>query len=197
MPEPTDPKSEVLRHWQNMFDDLKEWYKVADNRASGIISINSLLLGFVTISSFVGSGITTNEFAEYLLAGFLVTIMSSISLAIYTLWGRKRWLYPLFWSTNSNPQDRNVDDVLLYFGDIRQYYKANEENKREIGSLFFNNEFNKYTSKENVLKAIATQIVILSSNLYKRFWFLNISYALIGVSIIFMGIFTFVRFIVT
>jgi hypothetical protein len=45
MPEVTDPKSEVLRHWQNMFDDLKEWYKVADNRASGIISINSLLLG--------------------------------------------------------------------------------------------------------------------------------------------------------
>jgi hypothetical protein len=33
MSDSLESKSEVLKHWQNMFDDLKEWFKTADNRA--------------------------------------------------------------------------------------------------------------------------------------------------------------------
>jgi hypothetical protein len=197
VPDPADPQSEVLGYWQKMFDDLKDWYKVADSRASGIISINSILVGFITISTFLSLHETKNQIAYYLLPGFFSTIMVSIILAIYSLWGRKRLSLSFFISDRTHLKNTNDDEALLYFGDIIDHYKANECNKVEAGSLFVKNEFCRYTSKDKMLKAIATQIVILSSDLYKRFWILNISYILIVTSIILMSVFTFVRFVLS
>ena len=77
MPDSPEYKSEVLERWQHMFDDLKEWFKIADNRANGVISINSMLLGFVTISTFVNLGSPKNDIStvgQILLFSFFIKI---------------------------------------------------------------------------------------------------------------------------
>ncbi len=77
-----------------MFDGLIEWYKMADHRASGLISINPMLLGFVTISAFVILGSserdisTVKSLAETFLILFFISIIISVILAVWSLWGR-------------------------------------------------------------------------------------------------------------
>jgi hypothetical protein len=179
-----------------------------------------MLLGFVTISAFVSFDASKNEIPKdiletILLVCFFVSVMCSVILAIYSLWGRKEFNLE-FWQERirykgfrkvlslllkknqyiGNIKDEVNDRVLLYFGDIILKYTANEDNKIDIGIKFFDKELEKYKSIDNVLKAIATQIVILSSDTYERFWILNISYILIVLSIILMSSFTFVRWFI-
>ena len=213
-------KSKVLEYWQKIFDDLKEWHNVADSRANGIISINAMLLGFVTISAFVSFDASKTEIPKdmletILLVGFFVSVMCSVILAIYSLWGRKKFDLE-FWQKRTrykrfrkvlsllqkknqyigNKKDEVNNEVFLYFGDFLPKYTAYEDNKKDIGDEFSKKELHKYTSIDNVLKAISTQIVILSSDTYDRFWILNFSYILIVLSIILMSSFTFVRWFI-
>jgi hypothetical protein len=188
---------------QDLIDGYYQWVKVSDNRATGVILVDSILLGFVMISVFVSFDTSKNEISTvknivetFLLAAFCFFIIFSFSLAMYSLWGRIKLFRRSGLLKENNRDENKRDEVFLFFGDIVQRYKAIEDTKADQGIEFFQNEFDKYKSKDNVLKALATQRVILSSNLYKRYWALNMSYILAVISFILMSLFISVRFVV-
>jgi len=109
-------------------------------------------------------------------------------LTIYTYYESSK---PLRWT-----QKDKKNEVLLYFGDIKNNFPSVKESDKEVkGKEFFDEELQKYLDKDNMLKALATQIVILSPHLETRFRVMNYSYVLIGVSILLMAVSTLRKFL--
>ena len=46
---------EILGYWREIFSNVIHWYGVADSKSVGIITIDGILLSFITLGSFLGT----------------------------------------------------------------------------------------------------------------------------------------------
>lgn len=186
---------DIIDYWEKIHNDLLYWYNIADTKSSGIISLNAMLLGFVTISAFVNpstigtahNGIGPVDTA--LLIGLLVSVMTSVVCAVKALWANiSIELYSKIGKRNKN-LSTNEKIPLIFFSHIAEHYHEKE------GDKFFQFEVNKFKSKDNYLQALASQITILSSKLVTKFFWINVSYICIFISIGLLSFFTLFRFV--
>ena len=192
---------ELIAYWQKIHDDLLYWYNIADTKSSGIISLNAMLLGFVTISAFVNpSSAAHNEISQVetlVLVGLLCSVMTSVICAVCVLWSRisiglyskVRKPYEIHNRDLNTVKYKNEKIPPIFFAHIAERYH------KEEGYKFFQNEITKYKSKENYIQALASQITILSSNLVTKFFWINVSYIFIFISIVLLSIFTLFKFV--
>jgi hypothetical protein len=171
----------VVQFWQEVFHDVKEWYKIADSKAAGIIAINSIILTITTFGlGFLHNDVTNNKMASIIsviFICFLGTILSSVILSVIALWARIKIISHI----------PSTDLPVIFFAHIADKYPTSEDTLRQKGMKFFDFEMPKALSDESKLKAMAEQITILSSNVRTKYIIINFSYLLIIISLVLLA----------
>ena len=193
-----------------IYDNIIHWYTVADDKANSIITIATFLLGFITISVFVGNNTSDNlqgddystftNSLKYLLIIFFITAISSIGLAIFVLWSRLHVNLALFkrnfdsYYIQQKPLNQQFNVLKLFFGDIANKYPSNENYKKNAGENFLT-ELKKVYNSKTLLDALSEEVVILSVNTTKKFFYVNIAYLLLLISITLLSFFIVLKFL--
>jgi hypothetical protein len=172
--------------WQKVHEDLKFWYERADEKSTGIIALSGILLGFVTLSAVISKPHPGDTSLNIILFGFFFSVLGSVIIAISSLWSRVKFqgLRPSF----ENPPE-------IFFSYIAQLYHTTESNRIEQGNKYFNDEISKCKSNEDILKSMASEITILSSNLKNKYVSINRCYLFIFASIVLMGFYSLLKFL--
>jgi hypothetical protein len=76
---------DIIERWKDVWDHLIHWYDVADSKSLGVITINGLLLSFVTLASIldaqtIGTVEQGNPAIFWLLLIFIISVISSVFL---------------------------------------------------------------------------------------------------------------------
>jgi hypothetical protein len=167
---------DLIEFWNGVLHDTKEWYKTADSKAAGVITINTIMLTVTTfgLNFFHNESNRITIMFSILFWCFLGTILSSVILSVIALWARIKIQY-------TGPHSPDVPDI--FFSYIANKYPTNEDTVSEQGIKFFIQEIKQKPFSDNaILKAVAREIVILSSNVNKKYLLTNFSYVLIIVS---------------
>ena len=76
---------------------------------------------------------------------------------------------------------------ITFFSYIADAYPADEDNLEDQGTKYFNEQMVRYSSEETILKSMATEITILSTNLKKKYQVVNLSFIFVVVSLALMS----------
>jgi len=175
---------DFVEYWQKIHEDLKFWYERADEKSTGIITLSGILLGFVTISTFINKSNT--GLSSYFLIGFFLSVLGSVFIAIMSLWARVK--FKGLQSNEKNPPE-------IFFAYIAQLYPTHENDIKIQADKYFDNEISKCKSNEIALRALASEITILSYNLKSKYILINRSYCCVFASIVLMGLFALSKFL--
>jgi hypothetical protein len=191
-------KDDVIERWKEVFDQLIHWYDVADSKSLGIITINGLLLSFLTLSSIVGIqtvDIQTidpvkerNPAIFWLLLVLIISVISSVLFAIGALWARIGFDSSILPRMAPARKTKTIDLPSIFFFNISNTYPTPREHLgRTEGKRFYEKEMRKYDRYESWLRAMALEIVVLSTNVKKKYLLINLSFAFVFVSLILMA----------
>lgn len=84
---------------------------------------------------------------------------------------------------------------VVFFGHIATEYEK-DAHSEDPAPNFFTNEIEKFHTRDDLLKSIASQIVILSANVRKKYRLVNLSFILVIVSLGMMSLIVFAKYII-
>jgi hypothetical protein len=86
------------------------------------------------------------------------------------------------------PNKKKFDHPMIFFSYIARTYQADEKNLDDIGEKYFDEQITKFKSTEMLLKSMAVEITILSSNINKKYQLINLSFIFVAASLALMSV---------
>jgi hypothetical protein len=194
-----------IEYWRRIYVDLMQWYSLADSKAVGILTINGILLSFVTLGSFLemqNDSTIQNKSIVILylpLILFLISVLVSVILAVIALWARipfrltpsDKIKHVQKQQDKEEKDEKNFDYPTTFFFSIADKYRPEKKNTKKTGSTYFEDEIKKYKSEEEWLKGMAREITILSWHLKEKYHLINFSFISVAVALGFMSAIVF------
>jgi hypothetical protein len=179
-PELTD----ALDYARRVFDKVLDWYKNADSKAQIILTLDGIFLTFLTSSVFrspneISNVISRFKFDTWLfLALMCLCLVGSIVSALMCLWSRvflraQQDSVLIRAKEELKTSERYSPNVMLFFKTIS--WLDHDEFQEQLGKV----------DKEFEIKALASQIFLLSKRVYRKHLLINCGFVLAGASLIF------------
>jgi hypothetical protein len=179
-PELTD----ALDYARRVFDKVLDWYKNADSKAQIILTLDGIFLTFLTSSVFrnpneISNVISRFKFDTWLfLALMCLCLVGSIVSALMCLWSRvflraEQDSVLIRAKEELKTSERYSPNVMLFFKTIS--WLDHDEFQEQLGKV----------DKEFEIKALASQIFLLSKRVYRKHLLINCGFVLAGASLIF------------
>ena len=179
-PELTD----ALDYARRVFDKVLDWYKNADSKAQIILTLDGIFLTFLTSSVLrnpneISSVISRFKFDTWLfLALMCLCLVGSIVSALMCLWSRvflhaQQDSVLIRAKEELKTSERYSPNVMLFFKTIS--WLDHDEFQEQLGTV----------DKEFEIKALASQISLLSKRVYRKHLLINCGFVLAGASLIF------------
>jgi hypothetical protein len=122
----------------------------------------------------------------------------SVILAVSALWARidfdlsilpRRLRSIIRSSSRSSDKEKPLDKQgnfshpeIFFSYSAHRYLAQDKKEAKEQGKKYFNEQIKKFASKKELVKAMAAEITILSSNVNKKYQLINLSFVLVAVS---------------
>ena len=179
--------NENLEYARRLYDNVLDWYKNADTKAQVILAINGGFITFVGSSVFKKAEEVKSVFGFFdsltwiILAFMIASLIGSIGAAIYCLWSR---IY----------SEKNLRKIIE--DALKKYPPTGQEPDRyppSISCFFqFFERLEKAKFRETLqsvdpkfeIKALTNQIHILSRNVRKKHFAVNIGFMLVAATLI-------------
>ena len=164
-----------LEFSRNLYERTIDWYKNADSKAQIILTLNGALISFLAASIFKNPDELFkiirkfNGFTWFCLFAMGVCIAGSVTFAIKCLWSRISTSV----EGDAESKDRSIIDEMAFFGTIRRLKL--DDFRNQLPQMNENAE----------IKALGTQIYLLSRNVNEKHLAVNLSFVLIGGALIF------------
>ena len=166
-----------LEFSRSLYERTIDWYKNADSKAQIILTLNGVFISFLAASIFKSPDDLlkiTNKFSSFTwfcLLAMGVCVCFSIVCAVRCLWSRIESV------TDHRGDAENADESLLdkiaFFGTIRH-----------LSLKEFQNQLPKM-NEDFEIKALGTQIYLLSKNVYEKHSAVNLGFVLVSGALIF------------
>jgi hypothetical protein len=141
----------------------------------------------VTLGSIIGIEKTNNSIklldqdplTFYFIVAFLFSPIGSVVFSVWALWARIEIKPSLIPWTKIKPagKPKRYDLPGIFFMEITDAYPVQgEKYSEEEDKKFFDEEIVKYKYAKEWLRALALEIIILSTNLKKKYFLINLSY---------------------
>ena len=173
----------ALEYARRLYQNVLDWYDSAEKKAQVILTIDGILLTFLTSSMFTHRSdldeiLHTAGYLTWLfLAPMPVCLVGSIASALGCLWSRtftKRKLHQYLASVGTSREDLDTygPEAMWFF----QMIAGLDQKSFQERMLWVNREFE--------IRALASQISILSANVSKKHRCVNWGFVLVGISLI-------------
>lgn len=173
-----------LEYSQRLYERVIDWYKNADSKAQITLTLNGVFVAFLTSSIFKNPnevfGII-NKFSALTwiwLSLMCLFLVGSIVCALVCLWSRiafhpKRDARLIKAIENAEKTGEYSPDVMLFFKTIAML--DGEKFLQQLAKI----------DKQFEIKALGSQIYLLSKRVYMKHRLVNYSFALVGAALIF------------
>ena len=165
-----------LEFTRNLYERTIDWYKNADSKAQIILTLNGALISFLAASIFKNPDELLkiirkfNGFTWFCLFAMCVCIAGSVAFAIKCLWSR---ISTSARRADAENTDQSILDEMAFFGTIRRLDP--DDFRKQLPEM----------NESAEIKALGTQIYLLSRNVYEKHLAVNLSFVLIGGGLIF------------
>ena len=179
--------SNELEYARRLYDNVLDWYKNADTKAQVVLAINGGFITFVGSSVFkkaeeVRSVTDSFDYVTWIILALMISsLIGSIGAAIYCLWSRiysKKKLHKIIkdalkkYSPTDQEPDRYPPSISCFFQFLERLEKEKlRETLQSVDSKF-------------EIKALTNQIHILSRNVKKKHFAVNIGFMLVATTLI-------------
>ena len=178
---------EQLNYTRRLYDNVLDWYKSADSKAQVILAIDGGFIAFVSSTVFVNPGdlkIILGAFSPITwsaLAIMIISLVGSIGASIYCLWSRIYSEKEIRKFIDDEVEKASVtsNESGGYPPSVSYFFQFIEHLDLEI----FGSTIRKVDSQFE-LKALTSQIHILSGNVRDKHFAVNMGFALTSLSLI-------------
>ena len=176
--------SDALEYARRVFEKVIDWYKNADSKAQIILTLDGTFLTFLTTSVFKNPDEISKVTGRFRFDTWLFLILmclcliASIVSALMCLWSRV-FLRPgrdsvlIRAKQELKTAERYSPNVMLFFKTIS--WLDHDQFQKQLGQI----------DKEFEIRALASQIYLLSKRGYRKHLLINCGFVLAGASLIF------------
>jgi hypothetical protein len=181
---PDSELSDALQYSRRLYERVIDWYKNADSKAQIVLTLDGAFLTFLTTPIFnksdelskITQGFNASTWLFLIL--MCLCLVSSIIIALMCLWSRvlfsaKRDKVLILEKEKMTGADRYSPNVMLFFKTIT-WLDHDKFQAQLVG-----------VDKEFEIKALASQIYLLSKRVYVKHLLINTGFVLTGASLIF------------